>query len=115
MRRRGRPRDAGVPERLARFAASDWPDADCVHDALRDWRGACLEWVRAHPDSLPFGEHGDVIDVLRADIAYANRMPPCPKRYRPAQHNGVYLEPLVVRDCPYRPGATGAQYRGPGA
>ena len=98
-----RRRTETVPKQLARFAPSDWPDADCIHDALRDWRGACLEWVKEHPDSLPFGEHGDVIDVLRADIAYAAGMPPCPKRRRPAQHNGVYLGPLPAQDCPYKP------------
>ncbi len=77
---------------------------DCIHDALRDWRRACLEWVKEHPgQSLPFGEHGDVIDVLRADIAYAYRMPPCPKRFRPAQHNGVWLGPLPAQDCPHKP------------
>jgi hypothetical protein len=98
-----RRRSEAVPEKLARFAPSDWPDSGCVHDALWDWRGACLEWVKEHPDqSLPFGD-GGVIGVLRADIAYLAEMPPCPKRRRPAQHNGVYLEPLVVQDCPHKP------------
>lgn len=103
-----RRRTEAVPERLARFAPSDWPDADCIHDALWDWRCACLEWVKEHPgQSPPFGD-GGVIAVLRADIAYRHQMPSCPKRCRPAQHNGAYLGPLPAQDCPYKPGVTGA-------
>jgi hypothetical protein len=103
VRRKSRSRGAGVPEELARFVPADWPDADCIHDALEDWRHACLEWVKEHPGALPIGEFGDAVDVLRADMAYENAMPPCPKRYRPAMHNGVYLEPLIVRECPHKP------------
>ena len=105
---RHRRRTEAVPEKLARFAGSDWPDADCIHDALWDWRGACLEWVKEHPDqSLPIGD-GGVIAVLRADIAYEARMPPCPKRARPAQHNGQWLGPLPAEHCPYKPGVPGS-------
>lgn len=92
--RRRRPGPA-VPERLARFVASEWPDARCGHEALSLWADACAEWLAADSDAperpelhgpwwpagwsrrtLPFGEYGDAVDVLREWGTY--RVPPCP-------------------------------------
>jgi hypothetical protein len=59
MRRRqeeGEP----VPERLARYVPSEWPGG------VREWKAAALAWLTANPGRrLPFGEHGDEVDVLR--------------------------------------------------
>jgi hypothetical protein len=53
---------SAVPEVLARFVASEWPGAD----PLSDWRDACLSWLEGSPGrSLPFGEFGDSVDVIR--------------------------------------------------
>ncbi len=67
----------GTPERLARFVASEWPGA-CPHEALDAWRAACLAWVADHPDSLPFGQYGGWLDVLREARRYRRAMTPCP-------------------------------------
>jgi hypothetical protein len=49
-----------VPERLARFVASEWP-GDYPE---RDWRRACCEWLEAHPGRrLPFA--ADVVEVFQ--------------------------------------------------
>jgi hypothetical protein len=54
---------SAVPEELARFVAAEWPGAD----PIGQWRDAALAWLREDPGrSLPFGEHGDSIDVIRA-------------------------------------------------
>jgi hypothetical protein len=82
---------------------SEWADADCVHQALRDWMAAGLAWVKEHPDSLPFGEHGDFIDVIREARAYRERMPLCPKERFPGMHNGVLLGPPPPEFCPFGP------------
>jgi hypothetical protein len=50
------------PQRLCRFVASDWPS----DDPIGAWRTACLEWLReVEGRRLPFGEHGDSVDVFR--------------------------------------------------
>lgn len=63
MRRRQTP--AAVPERLARYVAAEW----CGD--VRAWKTACLAWLEANPGSrLPFGEHGDAVDVLQETARY---------------------------------------------
>ena len=53
---------SAVPEELARYVASEWPDAD----PLGAWRNACLKWLREiEGRQLPFGEYGDSVDVIR--------------------------------------------------
>jgi hypothetical protein len=99
---------AGVPERLCRFVAAEWPGADCIHQALRDWEDACLAWVDEHPGSLPFGEYGCGIDVLREAGKYRDRMPLCPKERFPGSHNGVLLGPPPPAFCPFKPGGGAA-------
>jgi hypothetical protein len=87
VRRRNRARGPGVPEELARFAVSDWPEAGCAHEALRAWQAGCLAWLAAGAGRVfPFGEYGDVIDVLRESRRYREQMPPCPAEARPAVH-----------------------------
>ena len=45
------------PDRL--FHPFEWPSVD-------EWRVAALEWLDAGPGrSLPFGQHGDAVDVIR--------------------------------------------------
>lgn len=83
---RRRPDSSGVPEELCRFVASEWPGAGCPHEALQAWRDGCMAWVAVHPDSLPFGEFGGWLDVMREAIRYNRQMPACPHEYRPAQH-----------------------------
>jgi hypothetical protein len=83
VRRRQAP-VLGVPERLARFVASEWPDAD---DPIQAWKEACADWLaedserEPHPGHtvqedrwwlaaasrrrLPFGEYGGALDVIR--------------------------------------------------
>lgn len=109
MRRRARPREAGVPERLCRFVPSEWPGG-CVHEQLEAWKGACAGWLAADstrpprpgadPDDdrwwlvggtrrrLPFGESGRVLDLLREHLRYGRDMSACPHEYRPAQYRG---------------------------
>lgn len=61
MRRRDRAPGA-VPEQLCRFVRSEWSGDDPV----REWKAACLAWLAADPRRrLPFGEHGDPLDVLK--------------------------------------------------
>ena len=67
-----------VPEELARFVPAEWPDAGCPHEALQRWRRSALDWERDHPDSLPFGEWGDAIDVMREAVRIRRGMPSCP-------------------------------------
>ena len=106
MRRRRAPAPA-VPEQLARFVAAEWPGG-CPHEQLRAWQGACFAWLaedsvrQPWPDAdwdfnrtwlagasrrrLPFGEHGDPLDVLREGRGKRRGIPPCPHEYRPAQY-----------------------------
>jgi hypothetical protein len=87
VKRRARPRDAGVPEELCRFAPSEWPDAGCGHEALRAWQAAALAWLDGDERrALPFGEFGDVVDVLRESGRIGRQLQPCPHEYRPAQY-----------------------------
>ena len=108
MKRRARPRDAGVPEQLCRFVPSEWPGAGCPHEALDMWMRAAADWLAAdstreprpgaRPEdsrwwlaggsrrALPFGEYGCAIDLLREEIHYRRAMTPCPHEYRPAVH-----------------------------
>lgn len=91
-RRRASP---AVPERLARFVASEWPSARCGHEAVALWAEACAAWLAAESDapprlasvwwlagwsrrSLPFGQDGGAIDVLNEQGRYADLVPPCP-------------------------------------
>jgi hypothetical protein len=104
---RRHPASPGVPEELARFVASEWPAAKCPHEALRQWMDACADWLAADSSReprpgtdgmgrwwlagrsnrhLPFGQYGDVIDVLRVSGRCRRGMPACPHEYRPAQH-----------------------------
>jgi hypothetical protein len=83
-RRRKRP-GSPVPERLARFIPGEWPGG-CPHEALQAWRDGCMAWVAVHPDSLPFGEFGGWLDVMREAIRYNRQIPACPHEYRPAVH-----------------------------
>jgi hypothetical protein len=103
VKRKARSRHGGIPEQLARFVAAEWPDAACIHEALSAWSDACLAWVREHPDSLPFGQYGDIIDVLFASEVYSREMPPCPARRRPGYHNGVPTGPETAEECPFKP------------
>ena len=85
MRRRPRPRAAGIPEELCRFAASEWAGR-CVHERHWAYTTACLAWLKANPARrLPFGEYGDCVDVLRESEGLCRREQPCPGEYRPAQ------------------------------
>jgi hypothetical protein len=108
VKRRARPRDAGVPEQLCRFVPSEWPGAGCPHEALDMWMRAAADWLAAdstreprpgaRPEdsrwwlaggsrrALPFGEYGCAIDLLREEIRYRRGMTPCPHEYRPAVH-----------------------------
>ena len=53
---------ATVPKPLRRYDESDWPG----HDPIGQWRDAALEWLREDPGrSLPFGEFGDSVAVIR--------------------------------------------------
>jgi hypothetical protein len=81
---RWRSERLAVPERLCRFVRSEWPAATW-DDAARLWKDACFAWLAEHPDSLPFGEHGGELDVLRAMILYRERNPSA-QTWRPATH-----------------------------
>jgi hypothetical protein len=94
-----------VPERLARFIASEWRGA-CPHEQLDAWKDAAADWLAADSDReprrgpgtewnrwwlaggsrrrLPFGEYGDAVDLLREQVRYRRDMPPRPGEYRPA-------------------------------
>lgn len=53
--------DDDIPAELARFDPADWPT-----DGVSGWSHAALRWLAEHRGrSLPFGEYGDVVDVLR--------------------------------------------------
>jgi hypothetical protein len=85
-----RRQSQAVPERLARFVESEWAGR-CRHERHWAYTEACLEWLRADRGrALPFGEHGDAIDVLRESEAMCRRDLPCPHEYRPAQYRGPY-------------------------
>ena len=92
-----------VPEQLARFVPGEWPSARCPHEALRMWKDACADWLAADSDywpspgvsrwwlaggsrrSLPFGEYGCAVDVLREYGRLRREMSPCPDEYQPAR------------------------------
>lgn len=103
---RWRDMPAAVPERLARFVASEWPGA-CSHERVEAWKQACADWLAADstreprpgadPETgrwyaaggsrrhLPFG---DVIDLLNEAGRLSRQFPPCPDEYRPAEYRG---------------------------
>ena len=103
MRRKSRPLGAGVPEQLCRFVGAEWPGR-CVHEQLTAWRDACGDWLAADSAReprpgmgrwwlaggsrrrLPFGEHGDVVDLLREDERLSRLWPACPSEVRPGTH-----------------------------
>jgi hypothetical protein len=73
-----RRQSQAVPEQLARFVESEWPGR-CRHHRHWAYTQACLAWLREDRSRrLPFGEHGDVIDVLREAEAVCRRERPCP-------------------------------------
>lgn len=52
--------DDDIPPELARFDPADWPTG------IYGWKDAALRWLAEHPGrTLPFGEFGDVVDILR--------------------------------------------------
>lgn len=89
-----------MPEQLARFVVDEWPGA-YPHESLRAWYVACIDWLAAdsarHPRSnedersprlwlpgasrrtLPLGEYGGAIDVLREKMRIRRAMGPCPR------------------------------------
>lgn len=104
---RKRPASPGIPEQLARFVAAEWPGG-CVHEQLQAWKSAAAGWLAADSDrepvpgadpetdrwwlaggtrrALPFGEFGDVIDLLNEQGRYGRDMPPCPHEVRPGEY-----------------------------
>jgi hypothetical protein len=68
---RWRDDDDPVPERLARFVASEWPGAD-VQDRAQAWGAACRAWLAGRPGRvLPCAPDGSPVDVRREVIAIA--------------------------------------------
>ena len=62
MARRRRPVEA-VPEQLARYVRSEWPQPG----GSKRWFEACVAWLDDDSSrQLPFGEHGDWLDALNA-------------------------------------------------
>jgi hypothetical protein len=58
--RRRPPLVAVPPEKLLRFDPNEWPAGEWWQ-SCELWGRACMEWVKAHPDS-PLGT---ALDVLR--------------------------------------------------
>lgn len=106
---RRRPATPGVPERLCRFVAAEWPGAGCPHEALDMWKAACAAWLAEDTTrepwpgddglgrwwlaggtrrALPFGETGGALDLLREAERYGRVMPPCPHESSPAVFRG---------------------------
>jgi hypothetical protein len=51
---------------LRAFDPLDWGPGD---EGIDQWKHACLTYLDAHTDKqLPFGEHGDVLSVLREAV-----------------------------------------------
>jgi hypothetical protein len=69
VKRRRKPSDPGVDDRLFRFIASEWPGTD-VREAFEAWRLARLEFVEANPR----GALGGLLDVLRVNAAERQRI-----------------------------------------
>jgi hypothetical protein len=58
------PQAEAPPEKLCRFVESEWRGG--WPDGLAEWRAAALAWLKADPARrLPFGQRGDLIDLLR--------------------------------------------------
>ena len=56
---------AAVPERLARYVRAEWAGYSDA-EAPAAWMRACWAWRDANPGRrMPFGEHGDHLDVIR--------------------------------------------------
>lgn len=73
-----RRQSQAVPEQLARFVESEW-EGRCRHERHRAYTQACLDWLKEDRSRrLPFGEHGDAIDVIRESSAMCRRDRPCP-------------------------------------
>jgi hypothetical protein len=105
-----RRRADGVPARLVSFRLTEWPDAKCPHEAIRQWQHACEDWLaedsnRApRPDmdewgnrawlaadsnrSLPFGEYGDCLDVMREALRLQHCYRGCPDEASPGTWTG---------------------------
>jgi hypothetical protein len=83
---------AGVPEQLCRFVVSEWPSC-CPYGSLGLWRQACLDWLADATQEddgrmLPFGEHGDFIDVLRVSVETHEQLVACELHWSPAEYRG---------------------------
>jgi hypothetical protein len=67
--RRRKPESPPVPEKLARFAVSEWPGLGC-EDAVWAWAAERETWALAHPVEWPPGYPstvlGDKLDRLKA-------------------------------------------------
>lgn len=93
-----RRRCEGVPARLVSFRLTEWPDATCPHEAIRQWERACLDYLAADSNRvarcdadeqvnrcwlagdsnrrLPFG-YGDGLSVLRETMRLRRSFPAC--------------------------------------
>jgi hypothetical protein len=107
VRRRIPDVDPDLPARLVSFRLTEWPDAQCPHEAVRMWEYACMDWLAAGSNREPrpgAGERfnrcwlsadsnrvlpvGDALDLLREVSRLRNTYPPCPEEGRPAQWTG---------------------------
>jgi hypothetical protein len=88
----------------------EWPDSTCPHDAIRQWEHARLDWLAADSNraprpgadersnrcwlaadsnrTLPFGEFGDSLDVLREALRIRRSFPACPEEGQAPQWPG---------------------------
>jgi hypothetical protein len=63
----------GPPAELVVFRGDDWVPL-IGNAAVEAWLNARFQWVKAHPDDFRLG--GDVLDMLRARVAYVRELQP---------------------------------------
>jgi hypothetical protein len=78
--------DPALPAWLVSFRLTEWPDAECPHEAVRMWEHACMDWLAA--DSNRAHPVGDCLDLMREALRLHGSFPPCPAEFRPARWVG---------------------------
>jgi hypothetical protein len=99
--------DPALPAWLVSFRLTEWPDAECPHEAVRMWEHACMDWLAADSNRKPrpgAGDDfnrcwlsadsnrahpvGDCLDLMREALRLHGSFPPCPAEFRPARWVG---------------------------
>jgi hypothetical protein len=60
--------DEGIPPELIAYDPAIYGPGD---EGIRTWRRAAVDYLNDHPDKvMPFGIHGDVLEVFRESLRH---------------------------------------------